>query len=131
MQILMNLAARTLLIWAFVQFGWLTLRWGGEPIHGFWQYLLFAFAGGILLTILALLLAVPYLLLAAGATVLTLGLFVFVLNGTFYSILVWVISLIFPENVVLHGFCPTVGCGFILSITNSLIDGLLDDGKKS
>lgn len=81
MQFLANLAFRMLLIWLFGYFNWMSFRMGGGPIEGFWEYLLFAFIGGILLTVLTLMLAIPYMMFAAMATILTRGLFVFVLDA--------------------------------------------------
>lgn len=131
MKFLVTLAARMLLIWAFVQFGWMSLLQDGRPIQGFGQYLLFAFIGGILLAIAAFILVIPYLIVGAMAIVATLGLFAFVFDTMFMALLIWVISLVFPANLVLHGFWWTVLCAFILSLAASVIDGLFDDKKPA
>lgn len=131
MKFLVTLAARMLLIWAFVQFGWMSLLQDGQPIQGFGQYLLFVFIGGILLAIAALILLIPYLIASAVAIVATLGLFAFVLDTMFMTLLIWVISLVFPANLVLHGFWWTVLCAFILNSAGSIISGLFDDKKPA
>lgn len=120
MQFLLNLLARTALIYLFTHFGWMTLLVDGQPIHGFGWHLLFAFIGGILLAIVNLLLIIPGLILAAA----TLGLALLVFGTIINSASLWVISLIFNEHVVLQGFWLTVLCGFIISLTTRAVAAL-------
>ena len=129
MKFLANLASRMALIWVFAHFGWMTFQLDGQPIHGFGQHLLFAFIGGILLFVLGLVLIIPYALLGSVLAVLTLGLFLFVCDTVFFALLIWVISWIFPANLVLHGFWLTVLCALILSVVSGIIRWLFDDGN--
>ena len=68
-------------------------------------------------------------LLGSVLAVLTLGLFLFVCDTVFFALLIWVISWIFPANLVLHGFWLTVLCALILSVVSGIIRWLFDDGN--
>lgn len=130
MQFLANLAFRMFLIWLFGYFNWMSFTMDGRPIEGFWEYLLFAFVGGILLWVLTVVLAIPYMMFAAMATILTLGLFVFVLDAVFYSLLIWSLSVFMPEYVQIQGFWMTLLCGFILSFGKAAISAVFSDEEE-
>jgi uncharacterized membrane protein YvlD (DUF360 family) len=120
MRFIFNLALRTLLVYLFQIWGLVTLLKGGVPIHDFWDFVLFAFVGGILFVLVGIVALIVLFIPIVVASIATLGLFLIVAATVFNSIVLWAIAQLLPENVVLHGFWPTVLCGFLLSLPQML-----------
>lgn len=115
MRFFINLFLRFCLLYAFTAFGWMTLQWNGQYIDSVWQFIVFAFVGEVLLEFIGLLVMLVTLIPTMLASIVTLGLYLLIADGVIYAITLWVVSLVIPDVVVLHGFWPTLLCGILLS----------------
>jgi putative membrane protein len=115
---------RLILLWILNAVALLTVAYVMPSIHvaSFGSALLAALLLGLVNAVLRPLL----LLLTLPATLLTLGLFIFVINGLMF----WLAGSLL-EGFVVGGFWPAVFGSLLYSVVSWALSSLLPDGNKS
>ncbi len=119
----MGSAMRLILLWIFNAVALLAVAWllpASIHVASFGSALLAALVLGLVNTVLRPLL----LLLTLPVTLLTLGLFIFVINGLMF----WLVGTML-EGFVVGGFWPAVFGAVLYSIISSILSSLLLSGK--
>ena len=80
---------------------------------------------GLLLGVINAVVRPVLVVLTFPLTVLTLGLFLFVVNG----ITVWMVTK-FDHHVQIHGFWPVILTAVVISLTSWVVGAVLGDGKR-
>ena len=101
---------------------WIASRLLSGVHVGGWPSLLWA---ALLLGLINALVRPVIVVLTLPATILTLGLFLFVVNG----FTVWLVTKI-VHGVQIHGFWHAVLTAVIISVTSWVVGAVLGDGKK-
>ena len=93
----------------------------GVHVSG-WESLLWA---GLLLGVINALVRPILVVLTLPLTILTLGLFLFVVNGA----TVWLVTVL-VHGVQIHGFWRAILTAIVISLTSWLAGAVLGDGKR-